>query len=309
MPLQSSAVAGLDIAGISARINQRPPGGASVHVDGDGAAYLYAGGPDAGLSECKHNLTTFLQMIASHVKADKTVIHLTSPGSDKGGRYAMALTKPYQGQRSGSSKPKNHAAMRAWLGTSPPLFGGVEYVVSTRAEADDTIGCAAQADVDASRTPYILTGDKDLRMLPGIHIDWSTCNLTTVPAGTFRIRVDTERGGKTYGSCFFWEQMLSGDAVDNIRGLPGIGPEKAIAFLKDAHTDHEAFHTVLTIYKQRMGDKALPLFCESAALLWIRRFAPENRFDFLEWLRGVDDVCPESFNEVLDEYRYLYGRL
>jgi DNA polymerase-1 len=181
----------------------------------------------------------------------------------------------------------------------------MRYSIATHAEADDTIGCGALADLGAGRTPYILTKDKDLRMIPGVHVNWGTGTRVVLAPDVFSL----VHGGKTYGTAFFWAQMLSGDAVDNIRGIPGIGPERAVGILKHADTDSMAFSTVLGQYRQKFGEAGVPLFCESAALLWIRRREASNRFDFLSWLRNVDGICPEDFNDVLAEYGRLYGKL
>jgi DNA polymerase-1 len=276
-----------------------------LHVDADVAAYVYCGGDETTLVAAKGNLADAVATQAAALRVDRVLMHLTSAGSDKGSRYEMAFTKPYQGQRRGGSKPRLHAPLRAWLEAGPTICPNMQYSISTHAEADDTIGCGALADLGAGRTPYILTKDKDLRMIPGVHVNWDTGARVVLGPDVFSL-VD---GGRTYGTAFFWEQMLSGDTVDNIRGIPGTGPERAVGILKHVGMDSTAFSTVLEQYRQKFGDAARSLFCESAALLWIRRREASNRFDFLSWLRNVDGICPDDFNDVLGEYARLYGKL
>jgi DNA polymerase-1 len=279
--------------------------GATLHVDADVVAYVYCGDDETTLDAAKANLADTMAATATALRVDMVLMHLTSAGSNKGSRYEMAFTQPYQGQRRDVRKPRLYAPLRAWLMSEPAICENTQYSIATHAEADDTIGCGAVADLKAGRTPYILTKDKDLRMIPGVHVNWDTGARVVLAPDVFSL----VHGDKTYGTAFFWGQMLSGDMVDNIRGIPGIGQNKAAGILKHVGMDSTAFSTVLEQYRQKFGEAATSLFCESAALLWIRRCEASNRFDFLRWLRGVDGICPEEFNDVLGEYARLYGKL
>jgi 5'-3' exonuclease len=61
-------------------------------------------------------------------------------------------------------------------------------------------------------------------------------------------------------------QVLTGDRVDNIPGLKGIGVKKAEKILADCVTEKQLFEATLDAYK---GD--LEYLTEQAKLLWIRR--------------------------------------
>lgn len=82
----------------------------------------------------------------------------------------------------------------------------------------------------------ILTMDKDLKQIPGIHFNY------------YRPKVVNENGEKVSGDCVglscvsneearysFWLSMLTGDHGDNIKGIKGIGPKKGEAILKGKH--------------------------------------------------------------------------
>jgi len=47
---------------------------------------------------------------------------------------------------------------------------------------------------------------------------------------------------------FFYEQVLTGDRVDNIGGIHGVGPKKAQKILGDATTEEELFQKCLDAY-------------------------------------------------------------
>ena len=64
----------------------------------------------------------------------------------------------------------------------------------------------------------------------------------------------------------FYKQILTGDRVDNIVGLKGIGPVKATKILKDCKTEADLYKAVLEAY-----DNDEERVLENARLLWIRR--------------------------------------
>jgi 5'-3' exonuclease len=64
----------------------------------------------------------------------------------------------------------------------------------------------------------------------------------------------------------FYRQILTGDKVDNIEGLRGIGPKKADKILGDYDTDIAMYEAVLKAY-----DGNTERVLENGQLLWIRR--------------------------------------
>ena len=64
----------------------------------------------------------------------------------------------------------------------------------------------------------------------------------------------------------FYKQILTGDRVDNIKGLKGIGDVKAKRILKECKDENEMYLAVLKAYE---GNSERVL--ENGQLLWIRR--------------------------------------
>jgi 5'-3' exonuclease len=80
-----------------------------------------------------------------------------------------------------------------------------------------------------------------------------------------------------YGLKFFFYQMIAGDPVDNIPGLPKMGDVKAFTTIRLCESESELFYVVKGLYKDVMGDKAKEYFQEQKDLLWIKQ---EGRMEY-----------------------------
>lgn len=199
-----------------------------AHIDGDFIAYQVSAESKAELDpldptprksfeDMKHNA----QRAADHLRrlsgAERYVLHLTPTGSTKGGRAASAIQKPYQGNRAGKEKPEFLDKIRAFMVHD---LGGTAHLDQ---EADDGLAQSLyQAD-----DPYlavVVSKDKDLRMVEGLHCDPVTGEFFLVEKGDFGyIAIDDTKSTKKlvgYGPKFFWAQLLMGDAADNVAGVP-----------------------------------------------------------------------------------------
>ena len=116
-------------------------------------------------------------------------------------------------------------------------------------EADDLI--FDRANELGEQNCIILTMDKDLTQIPGIHFNY------------YRPKVINEQGQKVSGDVkglslvtkqeaeySFWLSMITGDAGDNIKGIKGLGQVKAKKLL-DGKTDLKL--AVQDVYKQYIG--------------------------------------------------------
>lgn len=269
--------------------------GLVMHLDGDMVCYSCAGNDDTSPGEARMNALALIEKMRARSGAESTVVHMTAPGCHKGERYLIATVKPYQGQRSGSRRPKNHGYLQDWLmGYEGEAFKVKNW--KTR-EADDGIAVCAYHAARQDKYIVIATADKDMRMLPGLHIDWKTHKLVRVIPGDFEVYGEPEgdKPAKLYGTKWFWMQMLMGDAADNIPGLPKycavdskgkpclkpMGEKTAEKFLERCKNSAAAFAEVYGLYQeyymlyaaeQELNAYTLAddMFCEQAALLWMR---------------------------------------
>ncbi len=277
--IQTDFAAAITIAAtVTPQVTETTPvvTGLKLHVDGDFLAYNAAGNDDTLAGQARINALDTIEKLRARVGAESVVVHLGQPGSNKGERYLVAQVKPYQGHRSSNRKPKNHAYLQDFLlNYVGPAF--LSKVWATR-EADDGIAASSHFEIgSAAGYACIATKDKDMRMLPGVHVNWDTLQITTVPPGAYDV-IGTD--GKQYGLKWFWLQMLQGDTADNIPGLEyyknpkgalaRVGEKTAEKLLAGATTSNAAAAIVIDLYKGGYQDTWAERFVEQASLLWMR---------------------------------------
>jgi hypothetical protein len=158
-------------------------------------------------------------------------------------RFDIAKTAPYKGTRV-SEKPKHLGIIRQYM------IDAWAFSVQEYQEADDAIGIRAYS---LGEEDYVICSiDKDLDNIRGKHYNFVKNEHYTI---TEEVAIKN-----------FYRQVLTGDRVDNVPGLAGIGPKKADKILKDCSTEKDLYKAVLEAY-----DGNVELMTEMAQLLWIRR--------------------------------------
>jgi len=159
-------------------------------------------------------------------------------------RKEIAVTAPYKGNRT-QARPKHYDLIREYLEKA----WGCEVIQGQ--EADDAIGIRAY-EFDDPEDYVIMSIDKDLNMIRGWHYNFIKDE---------KYLVNDDEAIK-----HFYTQILTGDRVDNIVGLKGIGPKKSAKILEDCITEADMYKAVLEAYD---NDETRVL--ENGQLLWIRR--------------------------------------
>lgn len=281
----------------------------TLHVDGDYLAYFCSGNDECEPGQARRNVLNKLEAGRAIVGASKIVVHLTMSGSHKGYRYLVATVKPYQDQRSGSRRPKNWEFLRNFLET----YQGDVFSVKLwkDREADDGIAFVSHNVVRLYKQPVaaIYTADKDMRMLPGLHVDWNTYQVCEVPFGAYDVKRAPD--GLQFGYKWFWLQMLQGDNADNIPGLPlylgkRVGPVTAEKALAQADSHIEAFNVVSRMYASTYGEEWQDRFVEQAALLWLRTDTHASVRDFAGFIPGLGHP---GVSRVLEAFNRLETRV
>jgi hypothetical protein len=159
-------------------------------------------------------------------------------------RKDIAVTAPYKGNRT-QAKPKHYELIREYLNKA----WGCEIIEGQ--EADDAIGIRAY-EMEDVEDYIIMSIDKDLDMIRGWHYNFIK---------NTKYLINDQEAIK-----HFYTQILTGDRVDNIVGLKGVGPKKAEKILQDCVTEADMYKAVLEAY-----DNDEERVLENGQLLWIRR--------------------------------------
>ena len=286
--------------------------GRTAHIDADFLAYMASyekEGEDNVLEDILYRVDVMIEDKRRQAAAEFAVLHLTPKGSDKGGRYDAAIQKEYQAQRTSDRKPQYLEAARDYMAAKTGHVTGRSW---QNAEADDGMAEAAWKNYVAGTSSLcvIVTKDKDLRMCPGLHLNWDTGSIHDCGQDTFGDIGIVERvsssGKKTkkhrgFGTKFFWFQLLMGDTADNIKGCPkavidgkhkACGLVGAYALLEHATTDRECLNICMTAFKSneyvhwKTGEAVTwqDVFWSEAHLLWMQRTAGKQD-DVKQWVK------------------------
>ena len=228
-------------------------------VDGDVFAYRAAYATNDGTQDDAVDcIDTLLRLGVERVSQlpyefSNYQVYLTCSGYQF--RHDIAKSHPYKGNRSQREKPTHLQYIRDYM------ISDWDAVVSVEQEADD---CLA---IEATRLDYdctIVSIDKDMLQVPCWHYN---------PVKDVMKKVTPDEGIK-----FFYTQILTGDPVDNIVGLKGVGPKTADKMLDGVDTEPDLWDAVLKAY-----DGDVDRVVENARLLWLRRSEgelwepPDNR--------------------------------
>lgn len=169
-------------------------------------------------------------------------------------RHDVAVTAKYKGNRK-AARPVHYDFIRDYL-SSEWAFHMVE-----GQEADDAIGIEAYRRFSEGDLNYLIcTIDKDLDMIPGKHYNF---------VKNIRYEVDEKQAIK-----WFYTQILTGDRIDNIMGLKGVGPVKAARIIEGARDESELYQRVVAAYAEHGETEERVI--ENGRLLWIRRREEET---------------------------------
>ena len=170
------------------------------------------------------------------------------------GNFRNEVSDTYKMNRVGREKPLLLGFARQYL---IDTYGAT---VSEGQEADDDIA------IEATRLYpdcVIVSVDKDFRTIPSTIYNprRQSWEKITEEAATFN----------------FYEQVLTGDAVDHVIGLYKVGPKTAQKMLSECQTDVEMFKVCVEAYENDVERVIM-----NARLLWLRR--QENQV----WMPPID---------------------
>lgn len=224
-------------------------------IDGDVTVYQASWGCD-DIEEAKVKLDEILQSIVENTFASSYLIAVGGPNNWREKFYVDYKKSPSRLASKSKAKP--------FIGELKKHLGTLKNAVMTDGfEADDLIRIWATQAQEAGDPFIVCTIDKDLDCIPGLHFNFGPRE---------RIYKVTEDSGDTH----YWKQILMGDAVDNIPGLPGIGPVKADNILANCNDRKTRKEAVIEAYKQKYGDDWKPYLLANGRLIHIWRYIDDH---------------------------------
>lgn len=154
----------------------------------------------------RYNMETLIKSSLEVVGTRDYSVYLSGPTNF---RNTIATLEPYKGSRP-EEKPYHYQFLKDHL-----LEEHFAVVVDDM-EADDALGIMSTMYTSVGYyTPVIDSQDKDLRMIPGLWYDKHSKQVSNIT---------TAEGHRS-----FFRQLLTGDTTDDIPGIVGIGPGRALS--------------------------------------------------------------------------------
>ena len=146
--------------------------------------------------------------------------------------FRHELDATYKGNRKNTKPPLGLRELRAYA------EGKYSSRTKPNLEADDVLGILATTDKIIPGTKIVVSTDKDLMQVPGLHL-----NPNDLLAGVVEVSPDM-------GQRFFWMQTLTGDATDGYPGCPGVGPVRAAAILDKVPPGDPVWPHIVATYQK-----------------------------------------------------------
>ena len=221
-------------------------------IDGDVLVYMSIWKTES-LEESKEKFQELLDDLLNSLFTKDYVMAI-------GGRdnFRIDLFPDYKGNRKKAkdNRPDWFYDLKSWVGK---LDGVIE---SDNCEADDMVRTWANECKKAKLDYVVCSIDKDLHCISGTHYNPRTKVI-------YQIKDD-------YADRFYWQQILTGDSVDNIPGLWKVGPVKAKKILASAVTHNEMRSEVCKAYHDAYGEEGYEYLLANGRLIHIWRFINDH---------------------------------
>lgn len=238
-------------------------------VDADSIVYRVAAScEEESLEDAKDTLRGFIyESVYANTMCNKYIFCFSGGES---GRSEIAKTKPYKGQRS-TQKPNHFKDLFSY---AIEEYSGL---VLEDYEADDLV--ISIVDQIGWNNCILLGIDKDAKQLQGNHYNY--------------VKKEHFYVSETEASINFYTQMLTGDTVDNIPGLPKIGVKKAEKLFSE-NPEIPPYIKVRELYEERGFDA--DYFLEQFQLL---RMKKDIYYDYYPHMISFEKSKEEINKEVL----------
>ena len=192
-------------------------------------------------------------------------LHISGPGNFRK-NLKQGFTK-YKGKR--KEKPSNYNFIRDYVvkkydTVTVPLY-----------EADDTACIEGTKYLKDNQLFMVATVDKDWKMIGGLFYNMQYKSLTAI---------------STHDAIeMFHKQLITGDSVDNIPGLFGLGIKKAEKIVK-GKTLKGQFEAIIKTYKKMHPDDYIERLNIMGTLLYLVKDYDDPKWNIDYWNKYLDEV-------------------
>lgn len=213
----------------------------------DGSSYLYRAfhampdlrGPDGFPTGAIHGMVNMMNWLREQVPAEHAVCVFDA----KGPTFRDAWYPEYKAQR--APMPEDLRAQIEPIHEAVRLLGWPVLEVPG-IEADDAIGTLARVGAESGHTVVISTGDKDLAQLVTPQV--TLINTMAKPPERLDVAGVTQKFGVPPDQIIDYLTLI-GDTVDNVPGVPKVGPKTAVKWIQE----HGSLDGVIAAAEQIKG--------------------------------------------------------
>lgn len=224
-------------------------------IDGDVLLYMCMWGKDT-LEEAKGSFKEKFNSILEQLFTKDYVMAMGGPYNFRDDLYSEYKQSSSR-VKSKSNKPEWFDDLKSW---TVDHYEGC--ILTDNCEADDMVRIWAIELDKANLSRCVVSVDKDLDCISGLHLNPRKDLIYTV--------------SEEWADYFYWKQLLMGDSVDNIPGLPGIGPKKAEAMLETAKSYTERKAIICRAYYKQFGEEGFNHMLLNGKLLHIWRYVNDH---------------------------------
>ena len=197
----------------------------------------------------------------------KYSLHISGSGNFRK-KLRQGFTK-YKGKR--KEKPANYYFLRDYI------LKNYDVVTAATYEADDTASIEASGYLKTGQWFMLGTVDKDWIMIGGMFYNMQYQSLKVY--------------SPIEAAAHFHKQLITGDSVDNIPGIRGMGPKKAEKLLAGKNLK-EQFDAIIETYKEHFPEDYMDRLTTMGILLYLVKDYddPMWNVDFWkEYLNGLNE--------------------
>mgnify|MGYP003641895726 FL=1 len=235
-------------------------------VDGDVLIYRACHRSIKDNLNIKKTFDDIYEEVKINTACDEYSLHVSG-----GGNFRKELQQDflkYKGKR--RDKPDNYLECRNYV------IEKYNPIMVTNYEADDTASIEAFKYIKKNQLYMLITVDKDWKTIGGLFYNLLYNNLSAVST------ID--------GIEFFHQQLLTGDAVDNIPGIEGVGPVKANKILQGKDLKGQ-FEAVIKAYKTHYPDDFMSRLNVMGTMLYlIKDFKDHSKWSIEYWKGYINGI-------------------